>query len=123
MTESTTPTPQHGGRSPRSAHEDAYAEIAAEPDFVELKRRYLRFAFPATIAFMAWYITYVVANNWARGFMDTPVIGNINVAVVFGLLQFLSTFVIAYLYSRYANRELDPLSTRLRQRYEKETGR
>jgi uncharacterized membrane protein (DUF485 family) len=118
MTESTTPIPEAGGRSPRSTHEDAYAAIAAEPDFVELKRRYTRFAFPATIAFMAWYITYVVANNWGRGFMDTPVIGNINVAVVFGLLQFLSTFVIAYLYSRHASKALDPLATRLRERFE-----
>ena len=123
MTESTTPLPEAGGRSPRSAHEDAYAAIAAEPDFVELKRRYTRFAFPATIAFMAWYVTYVVANNWARGFMDTPVVGNINVAVVFGLLQFLSTFVIAYLYSRHATKALDPLATKLRERFEQEEGR
>ena len=35
-------------------------------DFVELRRRYLSFAFPATIAFMAWYILYIVCNNWAR---------------------------------------------------------
>ena len=123
MTDSTTPRPEAGGQSARSVHEDAYAAIASEPDFAELKRRYTRFAFPATIAFMAWYITYVVANNWARGFMDTPVIGNINVAVVFGLLQFLSTFVIAFLYSRHANKELDPLATRLRNRFESETHR
>jgi uncharacterized membrane protein (DUF485 family) len=123
MPESTTPLPEAGGRSPRSAHEDAYAATAAQPDFVELKRRYTHFAFPATIAFMAWYITYVVANNWARGFMDTPVVGNINVAVVFGLLQFLSTFVIAYLYSRHATKSLDPLATRLRERFEREEGR
>ena len=97
--------------------------MATEPDFVELKRRYTRFAFPATIAFMAWYITYVVANNWARGFMDTPVIGNVNVAVVFGLLQFLSTFAIAYLYSRHATKALDPLATRLRDRFEQGEGR
>ena len=44
-------------------------------------------------------------------------------AVVFGLLQFLSTFVIAYLYARHANRALDPLATRLRDRFESETGR
>ena len=119
MTDSTTPRPQAGGHSARSAHEDGYAAIAAEPDFVELKRRYTRFAFPATIAFMAWYILYVVANNWARGFMDNPVIGNINVAVVFGLLQFLSTFAIAYLYSRHATKALDPLATRLRERFER----
>ena len=43
--------------------------------------------------------------------------------LVFGLLQFVSTFVIAYLYARYANRELDPLATRLGERFEKETGR
>ena len=72
---------------------------------------------------MAWYITYVVANNWARGFMDNPVIGNINVAVVFGLLQFLSTFAIAYLYSRHASKALDPLATRLRERFEHGTDR
>lgn len=123
MMNSTTPRPEAGGHSARSAHEDAYAEIAAEPDFVELKRRYTRFAFPATIAFMLWYITYVVANNWGRGFMDNPVIGNINVAVVFGLLQVLSTFAIAYLYSRHASKALDPLATRLRERFEHGTDR
>jgi uncharacterized membrane protein (DUF485 family) len=121
MTEST-PMPE-AERSPRTTPDDAYAAIAGDPDFAELKRRYTRFAFPATIAFMAWYIAYVVCNNWARGFLDTPVIGNINVAVVFGLLQFASTFVIAFLYSRHARSALDPLSTRLRNRFEQRTGR
>ena len=107
----------------RKREEQSYTDLAREPDFAELKRRYRRFAIPATVAFLVWYVTYVVCNNWARGFMDTRVVGHVNVALVFGLLQFLSTFVIAYLYSRYANRELDPLSTRLRQRFEKETGR
>jgi len=122
MTESTTPRPGAHAATP-SQDDDVYAAIAAEPDFARLRSSYLRFAFPATIAFMAWYIAYVICNNWARGFMDTPVIGNVNVAVVFGLLQFLSTFVIAYLYSRHANRSLDPLATRLRDRFESETGR
>ena len=102
---------------------DAYARIATEPDFLELRRRYRRFAFPATIAFMLWYITYVVCNNWARDFMDTPVVGHVNVAVVFGLLQFASTFVIAFLYARHADRALDPLATRLREGFEQETER
>ena len=123
MTESTNPLPQAGGRSPSSAHEDAYGAIATQPDFVELRRRYTRFAFPATIAFMLWYIAYVVASNWARGFMDTKVVGNINVAVVFGLLQFASTFAIAYLYSRHATKALDPLATGLRERFEQGEGR
>ena len=123
MTESTTPEAPGGGHSPRTQHEDVYTAIAAEPEFAELRRRYRRFAFPATIAFMVWYVTYVVFNNWARDFMNIPVVGNINIAVVFGLLQFLSTFVIAFLYARHANRALDPLATRLRERYETETDR
>ena len=122
MTERTSPRPG-AHRAARSQDDDSYAAIAAEPDFAALRSSYRRFAFPATIAFMAWYITYVVCNNWARDFMNTPVIGHVNVAVVFGLLQFLSTFVIAYLYSRHANRSLDPLATKLRDRFENETGR
>ena len=89
-----------------------------QPDFIELRRRYGRFAFPATAAFMVWYITYVVCNNWARDFMNTQVYGNINVALVFGLLQFVSTFMIAWLYSRHATKYLDPLSTKLREEFE-----
>jgi uncharacterized membrane protein (DUF485 family) len=110
-------------RSRGKSDEQAYSDLARDPGFADLKRHYRRFAIPATIAFLVWYVTYVICNNWARGFMDTRVVGHVNVALVFGLLQFLSTFVIAYLYARYANRELDPLSTRLRERFEKETGR
>jgi uncharacterized membrane protein (DUF485 family) len=109
------------GRSRQESQADAYTRLAADPDFVELRRRYRRFAFPATIAFMLWYITYVVCNNWARDFMSTPVVGNINVALVFGLLQFVSTFVIAFLYARHADRTLDPLSGRLREDFERST--
>jgi uncharacterized membrane protein (DUF485 family) len=55
--------------------------------------------------------------------MDTKLFGNINVALVFGLLQFLSTFVIAYLYSKHANKHLDPLARSLEKRYNEEVGR
>jgi uncharacterized membrane protein (DUF485 family) len=100
-----------------------YDQMAQRKEFIELQRRYRSFAFPATIAFMVWYITYVAANNWARGIMDTQVIGNINVAVLFGLLQFASTFLIAFFYSRHAEKSLDPLANSLRDEFNKETGR
>ncbi len=117
---------QRGKRPPKSAaisDAEAYAKIAAEPDFARLRHNYRRFAFPAAIAFMAWYIAYVVCNNWFRGFMNTTVIGHINVAVVFGLAQFASTFVIAFLYARYARRSLDPLATGLQREFEQVTHR
>ena len=70
--------------------------------------------------FMAWYLLYVLMSTWAGDFMSTKVVGNINVALIFGLLQFVSTFVIAWLYARYANRELDPIAAKLRGEFDEE---
>ncbi len=109
-------------RSGATEHE-VYERIASQADFAELRRRYRGFAFPATVVFMAWYIAYVVCNNWARDFMATPVVGNINVALVFGLLQFVSTFLIAYLYARHSTKRLDPMAEKLRNEFETEIGR
>ena len=100
------------------AQHAAYERIHASEEFQRLRKRYLGFAIPMTVAFMFWYLLYVVASNWAEGLMNTQVIGNINVALVFGLLQFVSTFLIAWLYARHANRELDPIAERLRRDYE-----
>jgi uncharacterized membrane protein (DUF485 family) len=56
-------------------------------------------------------------------------VGNINIALVFGLLQFASTFVIAGLYARYMNSHVDPVARRLNAQYDdairgdKEVGR
>ncbi|MCK1796414.1 DUF485 domain-containing protein [Streptomyces sp. XM4193] len=85
----------------------------SDPRFIELKRRLLRFVFPMSIAFLVWYLTYVVMSAYARDVMATEVFGRINLALVFGLLQFFSTFGIAILYSRYAARRLDPLASEL----------
>ena len=49
-----------------------------------------------------------------------PVLGTINVGLVLGLLQFVSTFAIATLYVRYANTHLDPAAERLRRQVEGE---
>jgi uncharacterized membrane protein (DUF485 family) len=46
------------------------------------------------------------------------VMGNINVGLVLGLLQFVSTFVITALYVSFANRKLDPKATAIRHEIE-----
>ena len=104
------------------AHE-AYQRIHATDEFAELKRTYLRFVVPMTIAFMAWYLLYVLMSNYAGGFMDTKVVGNINVALIFGLLQFVSTFAIAIWYARFAASRMDPIADRLGDEFEKEVTR
>jgi len=103
-----------------SRHDPVYDSLHESADFVELRRRYRGFVIPATIAFLTWYLLYVVMSNWATGFMDTKVVGHINVALVFGLLQFFTTFLLAYVYSRFANSRLDPLARDLDQRYNDE---
>ena len=124
MTDDTTPAAEpptwkaHG----TSGHA-VYEELAASDDFHELRRRYRAFVLPYTIAFLSWYLLYVLMSNWANDFMDTKIVGNINVALVFGLLQFVSTFTIAVIYSRFASRRLDPLAGSLRKRYYDEVPR
>ena len=100
-----------------SPHDPVYQELHARPEFTELRRLYRGFVFPATVAFLTWYLLYVVMSNWATGFMDTKLIGNVNVALVFGLLQFVTTFLLAWLYSRYSAEKLDPLAAKLEDEY------
>jgi uncharacterized membrane protein (DUF485 family) len=101
------------GVGPGRPTADDYTRMESDPRFIELRRRYRAFAFPATVAFLSWYLLYVLMSAFGRGFMDTQVIGHLNVAFFFGILQFVSTFLIAYLYSKYAKRRLDPVSNEL----------
>jgi uncharacterized membrane protein (DUF485 family) len=91
-----------------------YVAVQQSDDFAGLRKALRGFVFPMTVAFFLWYSLYVILSAYARGFMNIKIIGNINVALVFGLLQFVSTFLIAWLYSRYADRKLDPVADRIR---------
>ena len=95
-----------------------YRDVQLSPDFSELRRRFRNFVFPMTALFLVWYFVYVLLADYAHGFMSTKVFGNINVALILGLLQFVSTFVITGLYVRYANRKLDPQSAKIREQIE-----
>ncbi|GAA2992585.1 DUF485 domain-containing protein [Actinokineospora diospyrosa] len=98
--------------------EPDWAEVHGSAEFVELRRRLRRFVFPMTAVFLVWYLVYVLLADYAHGFMATKLVGDINVGLVLGLLQFVSTFVITSLYVRYADRKLDPLATSIRERVE-----
>jgi uncharacterized membrane protein (DUF485 family) len=114
----STETPVPPGPDELERPVNRYVEIARTPEFDHLRRTFRRFVFPATVAFLVWYGLYVLLSAYARDFMDTKVVGHINVALVFGLLQFVSTFLIAWLYARYASRTIDPLADDLRARVE-----
>ena len=100
---------------PTESPEDRYLAVQRSPEFAGLRKAVRGFVFPMTVAFFVWYALYVILSAYARGFMDTRIGGShINVALIFGLLQFVSTFLIAWLYSRYASRNIDPLADRIK---------
>lgn len=109
------PTGPGGGGVPDP---EAYNRAAVSPQFIELRARYRGFAFPMTAAFLVWYFAFVFAAVFANGWMSTPVWGNINIGIIFGLLQFVSTALITFLYVRHANNRLDPLATEIREEME-----
>lgn len=97
---------------------EQFIAMQASPEFQGLKRSLRRFVFPMTAFFLIWYATYVLLGTFAPGFMATPVWGNINLGLILGLLQFVTTFLITGLYVRYANREIDPRATAIREQME-----
>ncbi|MET9348318.1 DUF485 domain-containing protein [Streptomyces termitum] len=101
-----------GARVPGAA--EIYLEVQRSPAFQEVRRRYRRFAFPATFAFLLWYLAYVVAATAAPGLMARPVAGAVNVAMVAGLGQFLTTFLLTWAYARHARLRRDRAALELR---------
>jgi uncharacterized membrane protein (DUF485 family) len=91
-----------------------YRDVQLSPDFSELRRRFRRFVFPMTGLFLAWYFLYVLLADYAHGFMSTRVFGNINVALLLGFGQFVSTFAITMIYVRWADKQIDPAAERMR---------
>ncbi|MEU2348417.1 DUF485 domain-containing protein [Modestobacter sp. NPDC049651] len=97
---------------------EEYRQAQDSPEFSELRRRFRSFAVPMTVAFLVWYLLYVLLSTYAHGFMSTEVFGNVNIGLLFGLLQFVSTFLITQLYVRHAGRSTDPIADEMRERLE-----
>ncbi|UXY26741.1 DUF485 domain-containing protein [Streptomyces sp. HUAS TT20] len=113
-----TETPPPSKAQAQLPSSEEFAEVQQSAEFGDLRRSYRSFAFPLTVAFIAWYLLYVLLSNYADGFMGTKVAGNINMAMVLGLAQFLTTFLIAWWYARHAAAKLDPKAAAIKSRME-----
>jgi uncharacterized membrane protein (DUF485 family) len=102
-----------------SPPDGVYARVHADARYAELRRRHRSFVVPVALLFLGWYFLYVLMADYAHDFMSTKVLGNINVGLIFGLLQFVSTFAITMWYVRFADRRLDPLADELRNEAER----
>jgi uncharacterized membrane protein (DUF485 family) len=85
-----------------------YVAIQESDEFAELRHRFRRFVFPVSALFFLWYLTYVLLAAFARDLMSHQLFGSVNVGLVLGLLQFVSTLIITFCYVRYARTRLDP---------------
>lgn len=90
-----------------------YEAFQARPEFQEYKHRFRRSVFPIAVAFMIWFLLYVVLAAYAHEFMAQPMLG-LNVGLWLGLAQFVTTFGITMWYVSFANRRLDPATAALR---------
>ncbi|MEU9861885.1 DUF485 domain-containing protein [Streptomyces sp. NPDC047971] len=121
-TETPAGAPGHSASAPgavprqQPAHSaaDIYLAVQRSPAFQEVRRRYRRFVIPAALAFLLWYLAYVVAATVAPGVMARPVVGAVNVAMVAGLGQFLTTFLLTWAYARHARLRRDRAALELR---------
>ena len=97
---------------------EEFMAVQASDEFQDLRKTQRSFIFPMAIAFLVWYFAYVFLADYAHDFMSIKVIGNINLGLLLGLLQFVSTFGITAAYVHFSNRKLDPRATALRERLE-----
>ncbi|BAS08198.1 MULTISPECIES: DUF485 domain-containing protein [Micrococcaceae] len=104
--------------TPDAAASVDFEQVQSTERFQELRKRHRSFVFPMAVAFLLWYFAYVLLADYAVEFMSTKVWGNINVGLILGLLQFVSTFAITGWYVSYSNRKLDPIAAEIRNEIE-----
>ncbi|OIJ88007.1 hypothetical protein BIV24_23775 [Streptomyces colonosanans] len=93
---------------------EVYLEVQRSEAFQEVRSRYRRFVIPALVLFLTWYVGYVVTAQTAPGLMARPVAGSVNVAMVAGIGQFLTTFLLTWAYARHARLRRDRAALDLR---------
>ena len=111
---------EHGkGHAAYTPEQARYVAAQESPEFQALRRRYRGFVLPVAAASLGWYFFYVLLTTNAPDFMSNELVGNINVGLVMGLLQFVTTFAVTGAYVRHADKALDPVAESLRVRFER----
>ncbi|MDQ6655906.1 MAG: DUF485 domain-containing protein [Verrucomicrobiota bacterium] len=85
--------------NPLSASPEAdWQKIAASPEFRQLIRAKLRFIVPATVFFVLYYFALPYLVGYHTAVMQRKVWGEMNLAYLFALSQFLMAWVLAAIY-------------------------
>jgi uncharacterized membrane protein (DUF485 family) len=83
--------------------QSVWDRIAASKEFKDLMATKKIFIVPAFVFFVVYYFALPVLVGYAPQFMQTKVIGNVNLAYLFALSQFFVAWIIAGLYVKAAS--------------------
>lgn len=97
---------------------EEFLEVSNSDEFAELRGTFRHFAFPVSVAFLAWYLEYIITATFATDFVQQRVWGAINVGMVLGLAQFATAGLITWAYVRFADNKLDPATAAIRDKME-----
>jgi len=90
--------------------------VGKDPEMIELERRHSRFIWPATAFFLIYYMALNVLAGTSPDLMGRKLFGEFTFGYLFALSQFVMAFVVAWVYSRWAARRMDPLAADLREK-------
>ena len=102
------------GAEGANASASKWEALASSPEFRRLITAKRNFIIPATIFFLVYYFALPLGNGLAPRLMNTKVIGNVNLAYLFALSEFVMAWILAAIYIRRANRVFDPLAAAVR---------
>ena len=85
----------------QASHVD-WQSIENSSDFRELVHEKRHFIIPATIFFLIYYFGFLVLVGYFPSVVEVNVIGNINLAYLLALSEFVMAWIIVYLYVRRA---------------------
>ena len=89
-------------RDPQAGGPPEWEAIERDPEFRALVHAKRGFIFPATIFFIVYYFALPVLVGYWPEAMSRDVIGEVNVAYLFALSQFVMAWIIMAMYVRRA---------------------
>ncbi len=90
-----------------------WARIAANPKFMELHRRKVKFLFGWWIISTIIYLILLVGAGLTPGLFATRIVGDINFGYLFIISLFIYGWIIAGYYASWANRVSDKITAEL----------
>lgn len=98
-----------------------FVAVQNSPEYQDLRRGHMRFAFPMVVVFVGYYFVFVLLSTFAPEFVGQRLGSTyIPLGIPLGLLAFACTWFVTWAYVRHANKSQDPRANALRERLEQE---